>query len=148
MDFSRIPLLDAIRTRMHWLNRNQEILSQNIANADTPGYKAKELEKPDFAALVAATERRARHFSSGDGPPPVTLQATSPLHFGTGSQIDEGARVRTADPEEVQPNGNAVDLERQLLEVSKTQMDYGLMVNLYRKQVSLLKMALGRGSGR
>ncbi len=148
MDFSRIPLLHAIRTRMHWLNRNQQILSQNIANADTPGYKARELEKPDFAALVAATERRARHAAAADGPAPVTLQATSPLHFGTASRLGEGARVHTAKAEEVQPNGNAVDLERQLLEVSKTQMNYGLMVNLYRKQVSLLKMALGRNSGR
>ncbi len=148
MDFSRIPLLEAIRMRMHWLNRNQQVLSQNIANADTPGYKAKELERPDFAALVAATERRARHAARADGPPPVTLRATSPLHFGTGASLEDGPRVKTVRAEEVQPNGNDVDLERQLLEVSKTQMDYGLMVNLYRKQVSLLKMALGRGSGR
>ncbi|GER03554.1 hypothetical protein JCM17846_12360 [Iodidimonas nitroreducens] len=43
-------------------------------------------------------------------------------------------------------DGNAVDLEDQLLAVAENQMNHGLMVELYRKQVGLMRVAI-RGSG-
>ena len=52
MDLTSIPLMAALKKRMQWLHTNQSALSQNIANADTPGYKSQELEKQDFSGLV------------------------------------------------------------------------------------------------
>ena len=37
-----------LRERMSWLNARQDVLSQNVANADTPGYTARDLKPLDF----------------------------------------------------------------------------------------------------
>ena len=39
MDLPDVPLLSMLKQRMTWLNQRQDTLSQNVANADTPGYR-------------------------------------------------------------------------------------------------------------
>jgi flagellar basal-body rod protein FlgB len=51
------------------------------------------------------------------------------------------------DMYETAPSGNAVILEQQLIKNAETVTDYQLMTNLYRKHVSMFKMALGGGKG-
>ena len=41
MALGDIPLFGMIKDRMHWLTERQRVLSQNVANADTPGYRRK-----------------------------------------------------------------------------------------------------------
>ena len=53
MDGSSVPLLSLLTTRMSWLSGRQSVLAQNVANADTPGYQARDMKPMDFAALVA-----------------------------------------------------------------------------------------------
>ena len=43
MDFGKLPIFDVLARRMGWLGQRQEVLAQNIANADTPGYQRKML---------------------------------------------------------------------------------------------------------
>ncbi|RMF71196.1 MAG: hypothetical protein D6740_07080 [Alphaproteobacteria bacterium] len=150
MAMARIALLDAIKSKMGWLARYEKLLSQNIANAETPGYKAKGLERPDFGALldrVGATRPR-RDSDVAAAVRPVHLVATSPAHFGVSLAAGDGARPGEPVSTEPKPNGNTVDLESELVEVGKAQMDYGLMVELYRKQLGFLRLALGRAPGR
>jgi flagellar basal-body rod protein FlgB len=53
------------------------------------------------------------------------------------------ARIeRQKDVYETSPSGNAVILEEQLIEVAKTQSDYQLMVNLYRKHMDMVRTAV------
>ncbi len=49
MNLPEIPLLSMLKTRMTWLNQRQDVLSQNVANADTPGYAAHDLKPVDFS---------------------------------------------------------------------------------------------------
>ncbi|GER08639.1 flagellar basal body rod protein FlgB [Iodidimonas muriae] len=140
MDLSKIPLMAAIKDRMQWLNRNQTVLAKNIANSDTPGYKPQALAAQDFSALVDSTSA-----SRTAGPRSVGLRATQSGHFAGAGDGSDGLRVVDAPVTEVAPDGNAVDLEEQLLAVAQNQMDHGMMVELYRKQVGFLRSAL-RGS--
>ncbi|WP_281301545.1 MULTISPECIES: flagellar basal body rod protein FlgB [unclassified Iodidimonas] len=144
MDLSKIPLMAAIKSRMQWLGQNQTVLSANIANADTPGYRPSKLAEQNFSALVEQTSANTR----ANGVAPVALKATQAGHFGAGqASLDGGAaRVEDAKITEIAMDGNAVDLEDQLLAVAQNQMDHGLMVELYRKQVGLMRVAI-RGSG-
>ena len=48
MNLPDVPLLSMLRERMTWLNQRQDVLSQNVANADTPGYVARDLKPLDF----------------------------------------------------------------------------------------------------
>ena len=66
MDPGKLALFRLAEQRLAWLDRRQEVLAQNIANADTPGYAARDL--PAFAKVLAirgtsparSARRRAR----------------------------------------------------------------------------------------
>ena len=55
MDLSQIPLFAALSKRMSWLADRQAVLAQNVANADTPGYAARDLREPDFRKYLTQT---------------------------------------------------------------------------------------------
>ena len=77
MPVSDIPILAMLRTRMAWHQERQRILANNVANADTPQFKPRDLVPPDFgrpappADPVALVRTDAMHMSaSGAGGAP------------------------------------------------------------------------------
>lgn len=131
MDFSKLALFSAMSKRMNWLSERQQVLAQNIANADTPGYGAQDLKEPQFSELLRGAGGR------------LTMATTSSAHLG-GANPAKPVMERAADSEK-KTSGNSVVLEDQMIKVSKTAMDFQLTTNLYRKHLGLIKMALGRG---
>jgi flagellar basal-body rod protein FlgB len=66
MPISDIPILSMLRTRMQWHQERQRLLAENVANADTPTYRARDLAPPDFGyALRTAAINPLAH---GSGP--------------------------------------------------------------------------------
>ena len=135
MDLSKIPVLSALTRRMAWLARRQEVLAQNIANADTPGYKPFDIEPLDFKRLAQAAGRRVR------------VSITNARHLVGASQRSEFKATRQTRTYETSPSGNAVVLEEQLFKVTQTVMDHRLMANLYSRHIKMIKIALGRPNG-
>jgi flagellar basal-body rod protein FlgB len=135
MDFGNIPLFRAMAKRMAWLGERQQVLAQNVANADTPGYSPQDLKKPDFRALVAAST-----------PSQMPLTRTQPMHLAGVASATDFARERQRGNER-SPSGNAVSLEDEMMKVAETANDYALTSNLYRRHVAMLKAALGRSTG-
>jgi flagellar basal-body rod protein FlgB len=135
MDLSTIPFFDLINKRLAWLSQRQDVLAQNVANADTPGYKAHDLKEQSFAELL--------HGTGSNG---VQLVATQPGHIGSPIQ---SAAFKVIDDTTAKPtlNGNAVDMENEMMKVSKTGIDYQFAINLYKKQIGMIKTALGRSAG-
>ena len=146
MDLAKIPLMNAIVSRMHWLTGKQRVIAHNIANADTPGYIPKSPKKQDFSRLLdqATAGRRTGATTS-----PVAMSAPRSGHMVAGGGASAAGRPAQTEQDslETAPNGNAVVLEEQLIELANTQMEHGLMVSLYRKNMGLLRTALGRGGG-
>lgn len=142
MDVSNLPIMAALKKKMHWLNNNQSVISENIANADTPGFKAKELEKQDFSQLVenlsGAKQQSARV---------ADLKTTNARHMNVAGSSSGSAPVKEIKDAEESLNGNSVVLEEQMINLADNQMKYGMVVNLYKKNMGLIKMALGKGSG-
>ena len=136
MDLPEVPLMAMLRTRMTWLHQRQDVLSQNVANADTPGFKASDLRPLDFRKeLAEVTHSTATKLA------PVT---TNPHHLvGTefAADLKPEAEKSTTDRD---INGNTVSLEDEMMKVSDTTSDYQVMTNLYKKQVGLIKTAIGR----
>lgn len=136
MDLSRIPLFAALKTKMAWLNERQSVLAQNVANADTPNYRAGDLKPLDFKALTAGAQ-------SG-----VALATTDAHHIAASAgEGHAGFKADSAKPFEVSLSKNGVSLEDEMMKVSETQASYEMAVNLYQKQVGMLRTALGRGQG-
>ena len=146
MDVSELPIMAALKKRLKWLNANQSVVSQNIANADTPGYRAKELQQQDFSKLVdqVSGAQAGRTATSS-----VALKTSDPRHLTVGgaSAGGENYRAKENDEYEETPDGNAVVLEEENLKLADNQMIYGLAINLYRKNIGLLKSALGQRDG-
>lgn len=132
MDLDRIGLLKAITRRMEWLGERQRVLAENISHADTPGYRAKDLQQVSFGELVRGSQLG------------ITARATQPGHMRglAGTANDQWKRTSSGNYETA-PNGNNVNLEQQMMNVAETHSDHNLMTSLYRKQVGLLRKALG-----
>ena len=132
MDLSQTTLIKMAREKMSWLGQRQAVLAQNIANANTPGYRSKELQAIEF-------DRELRSVA------PVRMAATSGKHLD-GSVTPPDHRVvkdRLRDVYEVNPDGNSVVMEEQLMKVSETQVDYQLATNIYHKHMRMFRTALG-----
>jgi flagellar basal-body rod protein FlgB len=133
MDLSGLPLIQLLTRRMAWLSQRQEVLSANIANADTPGFRPSDVAPMDFRTSLMA---------SGGGMMPVS---TNPMHIGAAVRDDGPFAIQIDRKVEMSPDKNGVDIEDQMVKMAQTQSDYQLITNLYRKQVGMIKIALGRG---
>lgn len=133
------PLLQGLTAAMRHLGDRQRVIAENIANSETPGYKARTVEAPDFGALLdirSGTTRIAR--------PTVKLTSGMAALGARAPQAGSGI-IAERDVSETKPDGNNVTLEDQLLHMGQVQADFTTMTSLYRKQMGLLKTAIGKG---
>ena len=131
MDLSKIPLFKAMSRRMQWLGQRETVLAENVANADTPNYRAKDLKAPSFAELVGRSTSQLR------------LVTTDPNHLTRSGNALKGFTTEPDNTGEISPSGNNVAIEDQMLKVSGTATDYQITTNLYRQHIAMLKAALG-----
>ena len=130
MDPKHIGLFDLAERRLAWADRRQAVLAENIANANTPGYKPHDLRS--FAATLDQTNAvtpwrtRANHLAG-------TTAATAPDEV-----VD---RTHTQSPD-----GNAIALDEQLVKVAETDTTHALVTTIYKRYLGMLAMALGRSS--
>lgn len=137
VDMSEIPLLGMLRERMSWLNQRQSVLSQNVANADAPGYTARDLKGLDFESLL----RRASGGSEFSG----QLTATNPRHIAVSASGAGGFDTYDSPDVGASTGGNTVSLEEEMMKVADTQAQYQAAANLYSKAIGLLRTAIGKG---
>ena len=132
MDFNKMSLFGMVKSKLTWLGQRQEILAQNIANSDTPRYKASDLRPYDFKALVRQEAGQ------------LNMVANDPNHLpGRRRRIRDYASEVERRPFETAPNGNAVILEEQMAKINETQINHNLMTQLYKKHLSMIRMAIG-----
>jgi flagellar basal-body rod protein FlgB len=128
---SDISLLSMLRTRMHWHQERQRILAENVANADTPQYRARDLAPPQLDRTPG-------------GPSPLALRRTEGVHLASASGTSSPFQSAAAARYEVRPTGNAVNLEDEMIKVAANQMDYQAAATLYTRSLGLLKAAIGK----
>ncbi len=130
MDFSKISLFNAMKQQMGWLKQRQKVLAENISNANTPRYKAKDLKAIEFKDMLGKNQ-----FS-------LKMRTTSAKHLaGISGAEGDNKVVKERKPYETSPDGNSVVLEEQVLKVSKTQVDHKLTNELYRKHLAMIRHA-------
>ena len=134
MDLFQLKLFQRMSERMGWLGARQEVLAQNIANADTPDYQPRDLKDFDFRRDMRNAAR-------------LQPAATTPGHL-SGTIVGGGDfKSNKKMAYETAPDGNAVVLEEQMMKVGKNAGDFQTITNLYRKQIGMFKTVLGRGGG-
>lgn len=129
MPISDFPILSMLRMRMQWHQARQRVLAENVANADTPGYRARDLAAPNFERALQAAS--------------VTLVRTNPAHIAAAGS--GGSQFAGDDPQyEVRPRGTAVSHEDEMLKLAGNQMDYDAVASLYTHSLALIKLAVGK----
>lgn len=132
MDLKSLTLFQAVKKRMDWLGQRQEVLAQNIANADSPKYRARDLKPYNFKELLRRESAQLNMTVSGEG------------HLGgRRKRIRDFSEAADRRPFETAPQGNSVVLEEQMAKVGETGANFKIATNLYRKHVSMIRMALG-----
>jgi flagellar basal-body rod protein FlgB len=135
MAITDIPILSMLRTRLQWAQERQRVLAENVANADTPRYQARDLAPLKFEAPGEAAPGAVST---------VALAATEPGHMmGFGASRSSFRSERKASYE-VRPTGNAVNIEDEMMKVAANQMDYQAATAVYTRSLNLIKTALGK----
>lgn len=132
MDLSKQTLFKMITERMSYLGQRQKVLAQNIANANTPNYQARDLKPINFKDQVAREMRQ------------VTPVATQANHLPPVTPPDRFAVQKDRRPYETALDKNGVVLEEQAMKVAQTQVDYQASTAIYKKYATMLKMVLAR----
>lgn|SRR5690606_35737481 len=132
---TKAALFQLISARMSWLSQRQVVLNQNIANADTPDYRPRDLREADFKRLVEGVAAR---------PDRLAMARTDGTHLDGVRVARLGLAGRAQRVVyEVAPDGNAVVLEEQTAKAAETALAYQLTSNLYRKYLGMVRSALG-----
>jgi flagellar basal-body rod protein FlgB len=127
-----LPLFAMLRTRMQWHQERQRVLAENVANADTPNFRPRDLAPLNFdqmrplQASLSLDRTETGHIAGADG----------------GSDRFQAARFGGYD---VSPTGNAVNLEDEMIKVAANQMDFQAATTLYTRSLALIKTAIGKG---
>lgn len=102
------------------------VIAENIANADTPGYKAKDI--PAFAEVYEA-----------EG---LEMRATRPGHLSApdavATPIPDVARGHES------PNGNSVSLEAEMVKSVEARQNHEMALAIYRATSDVIRASLGR----
>lgn len=110
--------------RLAWIGARQSVLAQNIANADTPDYRPRDISP--FAAVLAGAQ--------------LAPATTQPNHL-TGRGL-LAAYTRT-QPQERVPDGNGVSIETELTKVAEGETNAALTGNLWKTYMNMYMTALG-----
>lgn len=133
MDYASLPIFQLMKAKLDYTSERQTVLAQNVANVDTPGYRARDVQAPDFKAMLAKSSK-----------PSIGMAVTNAQHIATGRA--SGSAYKTIEREstyEQSPLDNNVVVEEEMMRVAETQSEYQRTLTLYRKTVSMFKAALG-----
>jgi len=136
VDFGSIPLFGLMKSKLAYMSQRQSVLAQNIANADTPDYQARDIQTPNFKKMVSNASGK------------LQLKATNEKHFlGLGGSSNSSQLIKRDSTYERNPNGNNVVIEEEMAKVAENQAEYQKVLNIYRKSVDMFKTAIGKNNG-
>ena len=120
--FDRLEIFALASARAQHAAARQAVVARNIANADTPGYRARDVSSFD-ETWRALQDRVGRADRTGDtGLPVRTLDAGTPAS----------------------PNGNTVSLELEMLRGIEAQRAHSRALQIYGSAMSILRTSIGR----
>ena len=137
MAASMPPLFQLLSAKASFLQARHAVLTQNVANADTPRYRPKDLVEPDFASALKG--------SRTPGVAPVRLEQRRPDHLAGTAAPPSPARSQRIEGFEMAPAGNEVIIEEQIRLLGGAERGYQLATSVYGKYVGLMRTAIGNG---
>ncbi len=126
--------LQALSASLKFREMRNEVINSNIANAETPGYKAK---KVDFEEALA----RALDV---DGQQSLNTTASEHYNVGNGGFSNLAPEIIENPNGVVSENGNTVDTESEMATMAENKIMYDATVQLINKKLGMLKYAINQ----
>jgi flagellar basal-body rod protein FlgB len=130
------PIIGALNTSLNLRLANQNVISSNIANADTPGYKAKALDFESSLREALNTDDELRPTESD--PRHLAKHPTDPIEPEI---YDDPNGVESLD-------GNTVDRAGELAKMAENQLLYDASTEMLKRKLGMLKYAIAEGGNR
>jgi len=115
----------------------QHVINSNVANAETPGYRALGYDFEEQLQALSGSE--------GDN---IPMQASDPRHYINGMADADGTitpEVYLRPTESVGQDGNTVDVDQEMAAMAENQILYKATVELINKKIGTLKYAIANG---
>ena len=119
-------VLQLAAQRTQWLSSRDELIAANIANANTPGFQATDLQP--FSAVLDSAQ--------------VSMVSTNPAHMTPSGDGFAEARVVESDGPETTLSGNSVDVENEMMKLGEVNRDYTMATNIKRVIHQMMMSAL------
>jgi flagellar basal-body rod protein FlgB len=133
MTLDDIPLFSALRGRLGYLTQREQVISQNVANSDTPGFR------PSDLAPFALPDR-------GMGGALQMAKTNAGDLAGQGGAGGAGAgqswRAQVSPDSETRLDGNQVVLEEEMMKLTESRMNYSTAIGFYEKSLAMLQLAI------
>ncbi|MBS5144879.1 MAG: flagellar basal body rod protein FlgB [Butyricicoccus pullicaecorum] len=114
---------------MNYLWKKQSVIADNVANAETPGYKAK------YVTFEQELRQKLEQASADEGQVPVGRKA---MREGI---LDSNIVTHEAN-ETARMDGNGVNVTEQNVELSRTYIQYQLTTRAFSDEISRLRAAI------
>ena len=124
--------LKALSTAINFRQMRQELISSNIANADTPGFKAKRLAFEEALARAIDIDKQQ------------SLNVSDSKHYniGGGGFDNLTPEVYEESSGMVTEDGNTVDVEKEAVRMAENKVMYDAAVQLLNKKLGMMKYAV------
>lgn len=126
--FEQLEIMRMARGLAAHAENRQTLVAQNVANADTPGYRARDL--PTFAETYGTGFQ-------------VPMRATRPGHVQAAAALHPAAHSVEAGGQAA-PNGNTVSLETEMLRAVDIKRGHDRAIAVYGAALDILRSAAGR----
>jgi len=124
--------MQALAASLKYRQLRQELIASNIANAETPGYKAKKIDFEEALARALDTDDQ------------MSMKVTDGKHFNVGNGGFKNLQPEIVETDDgiVSQDGNTVDRDKELAEMAENKIMYDASVQLLNKKLGLLKYAI------
>jgi flagellar basal-body rod protein FlgB len=124
------PVLDRMKLFLDYAAKNQKVITSNLANAETPGYRAQELPFEDvFQSELAGHSK---------------LQVTDPKHISTKPTLVRKPFDQADDA--MGHDGNNVDLDKEMTALAKNVLKFSVVSQMFQQKVRIIELSLTEGS--
>jgi flagellar basal-body rod protein FlgB len=123
---SLVSALDGLSTR-------QRVINNNIANINTPGFKASEVS---FAGQLA---------QAMDNGATLKLKSTDPGHLAEENGSDVSPQIKTQSSTTQRLDGNNVDLEKEMVSLTETVLQYQAVSKLVSRRLAMTRTVIYEG---
>lgn len=122
---------------LNLLNKRQSILASNIANADTPGYLARDI---DFSQQLKSTLDQEKSHQDG-----LSLTLTSVKHIAAKAPVTGDAQLLYRIPDQPSADGNTVDMDRERVNFADNNVKYQSSLAIVSSQIKNMMSVINQG---